>query len=71
MTLVVRILIPAALVPEWIARGYREIYRGPGGWRVPGEAVVMEWRALPQNPAAGPRSEAGDGVLRQPPAGRW
>ena len=48
MTLVVRILIPAALVPEWIARGYREIYRGPGGWRVPGEAVVMEWRAPPE-----------------------
>ena len=45
MTLVRRILVPAGDVPVWQAAGYIEIYRGPGGWRVPGIAVVMEWRA--------------------------
>jgi len=45
VTLVRRILVPAGEVPLWQAAGYIEIYRMPGGWRVPGIAVVMEWRA--------------------------
>lgn len=47
MTVSRRILVPVAEVAAEEARGYREVFRMPGGLRAVGEVAVMEWRAPP------------------------
>ena len=38
----IRLLVPAAELPAWEARGFRLVYLCAGGWRIDGPAAVIE-----------------------------